>query len=140
MPPHVLLTTDVVGGIWDFCLVLARELHARRSARVTLLALGEPTAAQLDQALGAGTQLVVERVKLEWMRDCQDDVLRTREVIGRVVRDLRPDVLHANQFAAACADVAIPVVLTLHSDVLSWRRWTLGQRGTPRSGAPMRHW
>src|SRR5205823_9664646 len=90
MPAHVLLTTDVVGGIWDFSLALARELHARRSARVTLLALGEPSPAQLDQAHGAGTPLLVESVKLEWMRDCQDDVLRTRDVIGRLVRDLRP--------------------------------------------------
>jgi glycosyltransferase involved in cell wall biosynthesis len=131
MPPHVLLTTDVVGGVWDFSLALARELHLRRSARVTLLALGEPTHAQIDQALGTGAQLLVETVKLEWMLDCQDDVLRTREVIGRVVRDLQPDALHANQFAAACADVDTPVVLTLHSDVLSWRRWTLGQTQTP---------
>ena len=40
---HILLTTDVVGGVWDFCLALASELHVQRAARVTLLALGEPS-------------------------------------------------------------------------------------------------
>src|SRR5919204_1131585 len=34
--PRILLTTDVVGGVWDFCAVLARALGP--SARVTLLA------------------------------------------------------------------------------------------------------
>jgi glycogen synthase len=40
-------------------------------------------------------------------------------------------VLHANQFAAACVDVEVPVVLTLHSDVLGWRRWTGAAGPTP---------
>jgi glycosyltransferase involved in cell wall biosynthesis len=44
---------------------------------------------------------------------------------------LRADVVHANQFAAACAEVDVPVILTLHSDVLSWRRWTRGASGVP---------
>jgi glycogen synthase len=131
MPTRLLLTADVVGGVWDFVLALARELHTRRAADVTILALGEPAPAQTEQALGAGARLLVEAVKLEWMNDCQDDVLRTRELISRHVHDVQPDVLHANQFAAACADVDVPVVLTLHSDVLSWRRWTLGQSETP---------
>jgi glycogen(starch) synthase len=134
-PLRLLLTTDVVGGVWDFSLALARELRARRSTQVTILALGDPTRAQVDQAHDTGAQLLVEHVKLEWMQDCRDDVLRTRELIGRLVGELRPDVLHANQFAAACADVDVPVVLTLHSDVLSWRRWTLGHSDVPAEWA-----
>ena len=39
--PHVLLTTDLVGGVWDFSITLACALDAR----VTLLALGDATAA-----------------------------------------------------------------------------------------------
>jgi glycosyltransferase involved in cell wall biosynthesis len=98
---------------------------------VTLLALGEPSPAHVEQAAEAGAWLIAEPLKLEWMQDCQDDVRRTRELIARVVRDRQPDVLHANQFAAACAGVDVPVVLTLHSDVLSWRSWTCGTRTTP---------
>jgi glycosyltransferase involved in cell wall biosynthesis len=127
----VLLTTDVVGGVWDFSLALAREVQAHHSTRVTVLALGEPSPAQADQASETGARLIAEPVKLEWMQDCRADVVHTRELVARLVEDLRPDVLHANQFAAACAAVDIPVVLTLHSDVLSWRRWTLGAGHTP---------
>jgi glycosyltransferase involved in cell wall biosynthesis len=70
-------------------------------------------------------------LKLEWMQDAEPDVARTRRLVVALVHELKPDVLHANQFAAACADVDIPVVLTLHSDVLSWRRWTLGDSTVP---------
>jgi glycosyltransferase involved in cell wall biosynthesis len=96
-----------------------------------LLAIGEPTMAQAHQAGDEGLRLIAEPVKLEWMRESDADVSRTRDRIAQLVRELRPDVLHANQFAAACADADVPVVLTLHSDVLSWRRWTLGERTTP---------
>ena len=50
--PSVLLTTDVIGGVWDFSLTLAAEL--RSSWQVTLLVLGEPSAAQRREAEAAG--------------------------------------------------------------------------------------
>jgi len=136
MARRVLLTTDVLGGVWDFCLELARELHVKQSARVTLLALGEPSGAQIDQAADVGVRLIVEPLKLEWMQHAEMDVVGTRDLVARLVREVRPDVLHANQFAAACADVDVPVVLTLHSDVLSWRRLTLGATDTPPEWRP----
>lgn len=130
---HVVLTTDVVGGVWDFCASLARELQAQGAARVSLLALGEPSAEQRAQAVAAGAELYEERLKLEWMQEAEADVAATRERLSALVEQLRPDVVHANQFAAACLerDVRVPIVLTLHSDVLSWRRWTLGAEGVP---------
>jgi glycogen synthase len=127
--PRVLLTTDVVGGVWDFNVGLANELAA--SFPVTLLALGEPTAAQRKEAAQTGAELISARLKLEWMQNCEADVARTRELVATIARDLQPSVIHASQFAAACADVDIPVVLTVHSDVLSWRRWTYGSDDLP---------
>jgi len=121
--PNVLLTTDVVGGVWDFSLTLAAEL--RGDWQVTLLALGEPTESQRSAAAAAGAELRVEAVKLEWMQDSADDVAWTRHIVGRIAAE-GFDLIHANQFAAACAETDVPVLLTLHSDVLSWQRWTLG--------------
>jgi glycosyltransferase involved in cell wall biosynthesis len=120
--PNLLITTDVVGGVWDFSIALASALHCR----VTLLVIGEPTLEQRQRAKESDVELLSAPLKLEWMQDAEADVARTRELVADVVRQTRADVLHANQFAAACADVDVPVVLTLHSDVLSWRRWTLG--------------
>jgi glycosyltransferase involved in cell wall biosynthesis len=121
--PSVLLTTDVVGGVWDFGLTLAAEL--RSSWQVTLLVLGEASASQRRDAVAAGAALRVEPVKLEWMQDSAADVAYTRQRVASIAAE-GYDLVHANQFAAACADTDVPVVLTLHSDVLSWHRWTLG--------------
>jgi glycosyltransferase involved in cell wall biosynthesis len=67
------------------------------------------------------------------MQDAAPDVAATQQRMGALVERLRPDVVHANQFAAACLaqSVRVPITLTLHSDVLSWRRWTLGVDDVP---------
>jgi glycosyltransferase involved in cell wall biosynthesis len=118
-----LLTTDVVGGVWDFSVTLAGAL--RDDWQVTLLALGEPSLAQSREAAAAEAELRVEPVRLEWMQGSAADVSFTRQRVARIAAQ-GFDLIHANQFATACADTDVPVVLTLHSDVLSWRRWTLG--------------
>jgi glycosyltransferase involved in cell wall biosynthesis len=102
----------------------------RAGVDVVLLALGSPSKSQSRAAFEAGARLVTRAFKLEWMTDADEDVRRTREVVASIAREVGADLVHANQFAAACADVGVPVVLTLHSDVLSWRRWTLGARDT----------
>ncbi|MBV9175150.1 MAG: glycosyltransferase family 4 protein [Chloroflexi bacterium] len=128
---RLLITTDLLGGVWDFSVTLARALRLRHAAQVTLLALGEPSAAQRVEARNAGVSLLAEPLKLEWMQDSDADVTATRTRVQRLAREIGADLVHANQFAAACIDVDVPVVLTLHSDVLSWRRWTLGASGVP---------
>ena len=135
MSQRVLLTTDVVGGVWDFCVTLARGLRSAGDD-VVLLALGSPTLAQRRAANDAGTQLVSAPLKLEWMNDSADDVAITRDLVGQVARQVGADIVHANEFAAACIEVDVPVILTLHSDVLSWRRWTLGACDIPAEWQP----
>jgi glycogen synthase len=130
---RILITTDVAGGVWDFCLTLAANILASSDARVTLLALGEPSAAMRQAVAHTGAELTSAPLKLEWMQDADTDVARTRRLVADLVAELRPDVVHANQFAAACLENDTPLVLTVHSDVLSWRKWTLGETA-PASG------
>jgi glycosyltransferase involved in cell wall biosynthesis len=126
-----LLTTDVVGGVWDFCITLAGGLRAAGD-EVVLLALGSPELAHRQAAHAVDAQIITVPLKLEWMADADDDVFLTSAVVSQIARQVGADVVHANQFAAACADVDVPLVLTLHSDVLSWRRWTLSDVNIPR--------
>jgi glycogen(starch) synthase len=127
---RILLTTDVVGGVWDFSMTLASGLTAAGD-EVIVLALGAPGTSQEQAASRVGARLVSVPLKLEWMSDAAEDVQRAREVVASTARAIDADVVHANQFAATCIDVDVPVVLTLHSDVLSWRRWTLGALDIP---------
>jgi glycosyltransferase involved in cell wall biosynthesis len=126
-----LLTTDVVGGVWDFCLTLATALLERDAVCVTLLALGDPSRDQRDMAAALGVEIRSAPLKLEWMEDSAADVAATALLVADVAREVRADVIHANQFAAVCAPSDVPVVLTLHSDVLSWRKWTLADASVP---------
>lgn len=130
MNRRILLTTDVVGGVWDFCLSLASGLRAAGDD-VVLLALGSPSQVQRHAAAECGAHLVGESLKLEWMSDSEHDIHRTPRVVEQVAREAGADIVHANQFAAACVDLPVPVVLTVHSDVLSWRSWTLGASDVP---------
>src|SRR5207248_5998583 len=111
--PSILLTTDLLGGVWDFALALASAL----AGQVLLLALGEPSAAQCAAAQ-AVAETVFAPLKLEWMHDSAADVQQTQQLVRDLVRQHKPEVVHANQFAIACADLDVPVVLTTHSDVL----------------------
>lgn len=122
-PIHLLLTTDVVGGVWDFCWALASELIGCGN-RVTLLALGSPSSEQRHQATEVGLSLLDAPLKLEWMQDGAVDVRTAQELATQLVSELKPDVLHVNQYALAQLSVSVPVVLTAHSDVLSWQKWT----------------
>ena len=121
---HVLLTTDVVGGVWDFCCVLAAEL-IRVGNRVTLLAFGSPSPAQRRQADTAGGALIDAPLRLEWMRDSAEDVDMACSRTAQLVRDSRVDILHVNQYALGQVDAGVPVILTAHSDALSWLKWTV---------------
>ena len=131
IPLHVLLTADVVGGVWDFCRVLAAELVRARN-RVTLLAFGVPGPEHRRQAaaVGEGLTLLHAPLKLEWMEDSDADVRAAEALVTDLARELRPDVVHVNQYGPARVQVGVPVVLTAHSDVLSWRKWVLGERGS----------
>lgn len=127
---RILLTTDVVGGVWDFCITLAGGLRTAGD-EVVLLALGSPELTHRQAARAVDAQLITVPLKLEWMGDADDHVSLTPTIVKQVAEQVGADAVHANQFAAACADVDVPLVLTLHSDVLSWRRWTLGDGSLP---------
>ena len=56
------------------------------------------------------------------MEDAGEDLARSAELLRDLVRRLQPDVLHSNQFAFGDLSDLLPVLVTGHSDVLSW--WT----------------
>lgn len=123
---HLLLTTDLVGGVWDFCWTLAGEV-VRPGHRVTVLAFGSPSATHRAQAEEIGATLLAAPLKLEWMPGSAADVRAACALTERLARELRPDLLHANQYALGAIDLDVPVVVTAHSDVLSWMKWVDGK-------------
>src|SRR5581483_12304 len=60
------------------------------------------------------------RFMLEWMQDCQGSIAASRIYLEAVVEEVRPDLLHLNQFCYGDLPVDVPRIVTGHSDVVSW--------------------
>ncbi|HEX6908935.1 MAG TPA: glycosyltransferase family 4 protein [Longimicrobium sp.] len=114
----VLLTTDTVGGVWDHTVTLARALDAA-GHEVLVAVIGEPRDGRLA-ALPPGVQVVWRAYRLEWMQDAADDVQAAGEWLAHLAEVWRADVVHLNQVACAARRFSAPVLVAVHSDVLSW--------------------
>jgi glycogen(starch) synthase len=118
---HVLVTADTVGGVWTY----ARELVAglvKRGVQVTLVSLGEiPTQKQTEWMDGLrGLHFRPTAFRLEWMQEAEDDLESSSEYLQAVVRELKPDLLHLNQYCYGNLPCGVPRVVVAHSDVVSW--------------------
>jgi glycosyltransferase involved in cell wall biosynthesis len=122
-PRHVLMTADTIGGVWTFAMELCAELDSRGVA-VTLVTMGRlPDADQRAEAISVrGISLVATEFRLEWMADCQPDVIASGEYLLALAERLKPDLVHANTYYHAGLPFDAPVLLTAHSCVASWWR------------------
>ncbi|MBX6321621.1 MAG: glycosyltransferase family 4 protein [Rhodospirillaceae bacterium] len=131
--PHLLLTSDAVGGVWTFATDLAAAM-ARVGWRVTLATPGPaPRPDQCAALAAAGVRLERTGLTLDWMDGRGREVERGRRVLEALLARLHPDLVHCNGFreAGCCRDV--PVVLTAHSCVRSW--WRACRGGEPPAAA-----
>ena len=128
---HVLLTTDSVGGVWTYTEELSAGL-VRNGHQVTLVSFGhlldDGQRAWLISMDSPLFQWVETEYRLEWMEDAGEDLLRSVEFLRKLALELQPDVLHTNQFAYGELADTVPVLLTGHSDVLSWWQAVHGER------------
>jgi glycosyltransferase involved in cell wall biosynthesis len=134
----VLLTTDTVGGVWDHTVTLARELDAA-GHEVLVAAIGEPRDERLA-ALPPGVQVVWRPYKLEWMGDAQADVRAAGEWLSSLCTLCAADVVHLNQVAYAVHPFSAPVLVAVHSDVLSWFTEVEGNPAPAAEWGAYREW
>jgi glycogen synthase len=111
----VLVVADVVGGVRTFVEELARGL-AGAPVELHLALLG---ADPVDCPGARSCEL--RDLALEWMEDPWDDVLETAAWVERLRLAHDPHVIHMNTFAPVL-DPHVPVLLTVHSCVLTWWR------------------
>ncbi|HEX6747098.1 MAG TPA: glycosyltransferase family 4 protein [Longimicrobium sp.] len=114
----ILLTTDTVGGVWDYTVTLARRLDAM-GCEVLIAVIGEPRDERLAR-IPAGVQVTSRTYRLEWMRDAADHVRAAARWLRELAQLWAADVVHLNQLAYAAFGFPCPVVTAVHSDVLSW--------------------
>lgn len=120
---RILFVADNLGGVRTFTAELTRELITR-DIEVHLALIG-PGGSSAPASTCAARDL-----RLEWMENPWADVERTAAWIDERRREVEPDLIHMNTFTPVCAPQT-PVLLTVHSCVLTWWRAVHGCDAPP---------
>lgn len=120
-PLHVLITADTIGGVWTYARELVTGL-VYRGVYVTLVSFGNIPSPQ-QTAWMEPLDLLDFRptgFKLEWMQESGPDLEASAAFLANVIDEVRPDLLHLNQFYYGALPVAVPKLVVAHSDVVGW--------------------
>ena len=131
-PRRILMTTDAVGGAWQFTLDLCRGLAARGD-RIALASMGAPLGSlqRREAEAIAGLHLHESAFALEWMDAPWHDIDAAGDWLLGIAAEFEPSVVHLNQFAFGHLPWPAPVLVTGHSCVLSWWRAVHGTDAPP---------
>lgn len=118
---HVLITADTVGGVWTYAREMVTGLCSR-GVKVTLVSFGQiPTVDQTAWMDGLKDfDYRPTAFRLEWMQDSEDDLRASSEFLAAIVEEVKPDLLHLNQFYYGSLHTEVPRLVVAHSDVVSW--------------------
>lgn len=117
----ILMTTDTVGGVWNYSLELCKELK-KQDVEVHLVAMGAwPSKYQRKEISAFGNvTLYKSDFKMEWMQDPWEDVEKSRKWINCIYHTIKPDLIHLNNYAQVEEEWDCPVVTVFHSCVKTW--------------------
>jgi glycosyltransferase involved in cell wall biosynthesis len=122
-PQHrVLITTDAVGGVWNYSLDLVRGL-ARLEIGAVLAVMGpSPTAAQKQAARAIpDLRLVDTGLPLDWLAPDAHALAEAGRAIARLAAKEQVDLVQLNTPAiAAGVEFPVPMVAVMHSCVATW--------------------
>ena len=123
------MTTDAVGGIWQYSADLIRGLG--ENVEVLLATFGpRPSSEQKRQFQNLPqVQLCESDYALEWMPYPWRDVDVAGEWLLSLQAEFKADVIHLNGYAHAALPWRKPVIVVAHSCVYSW--WRAVHRCTP---------
>ncbi len=120
-PTKILMTADTIGGVWTYALHLCKALEPYNAA-VHLCTMGRyPSAYQLNQLKELNnTVFYPSAYKLEWMEDSDTDVRRAARWLRDIYEEVKPDILHFNNFGQTDQQWDCPVITVYHSCVHTW--------------------
>lgn len=134
---RVLVTTDTIGGVWQYSIELAREL-GRLGTECVIAAMGPaPSDAQRAEAAAIPEARLIETdLPLDWLCDDAAPVRAAGQTIAGLAERLDVDVVHANMpTLLAEARFRQPTIAVTHGCVATW--WAAA-KGEPL--APQYRW
>ena len=123
---RLLLTTDTIGGVWKFTCELGEGL-LESGCDVALVSLGRlPSKEQsawvsrMQARWGKCFQFTAMDAPLEWMQQNETACTAAAPALLRLAKAFAVDLIHSSQFCFGALQTDVPVIVTAHSDVLSW--------------------
>ena len=114
----LLLTTDSVGGVWQYATGLARALPAY-GVEPVLAVLG-PAPSEDQRREADGLRLIETGLPLDWLADTPNQVVAAGRALAVLARRERADLVQVNAPALATGDFSVPVIAVAHSCLLTW--------------------
>ena len=135
-PQRIVMTTDTVGGVWQYTLELAAGCAAAGAA-VQIVTMGpgpgDDRRREVDRI--DGVELRHLDVPLDWMANEEEALREAADGLSCYLSGFSPDLLHLSGVSLAAFDWPVPVVSTMHSCLPSW--WaTMRREPLPREW----HW
>lgn len=136
---RVLITTDAVGGVWEYATTLAQQLAARFGIEVLLAVCGRrPSDAQLAglrpgaQPQRGNIEITYLDVPLEWEGASPDAYAAAREQILQLALSWHAHIVHANEhYLGELGTSGLPILVVSHSDLCSWQHAVHGSQAEP---------
>ncbi|WP_235942012.1 glycosyltransferase family 4 protein [Pontibacter fetidus] len=119
----ILMTADTLGGVWVFSLELSRAL-APAGISVALATTGAPLTEEQRADAAAIPNLTVyeSNYRPEWTDSAGEDTDKAGEWLLQLRDEIQPDLIHLNGMVHASLPWAKPVVVVIHSCIVSWWR------------------
>lgn len=125
MVQRVFLTTDLIGGVWQYSLDLSRA-YIRQGLHVDLAVLGPaaPYSTRLQEASHLPGLAVIETgLPLDWTARGEAELAAASVELAKLARQRCADIVHLNSAGLGCVGGwSAPLVITLHSCVTTWWR------------------
>lgn len=136
---RILITTDVLGGVWSYTEELVDGLEARGHDCALVAFGGEPGRRHRVWLRGhPGLDFTALPYPLEWMPEPEPGLTASIEALRVEVERVRPDVVHLNQFVYGAHGLGAPKLVVAHSDVITW--WRAVEGGDPPEDAWFRRY
>ena len=121
LPKKILMTADTLGGVWNYSLDLSKEF-VKHGVEVHLATMGKaPGNHQLRHVEHIKNLFIYpSQYQLEWMDEPWQDVEKAGNWLLELNDNIRPDIIHLNNYAHGNLSWGVPVIMVAHSCVLSW--------------------